>query len=172
MQTTSVTVGSATFSNWIPLNYLQKHFAVSLGVTLTPSATLTYQVQHTFDNPWATLVAKITRSTTTATLTYIDHGLRVGDSVVVTGAGAPFDGTFAVASVVDADNITYTVLNSGLLISTPGATFARLRVFAHEDLTALTADADGNYAFPVRACRLNITAYTDGKATLTVNQGL
>ncbi|MEE9312074.1 MAG: hypothetical protein V3V10_06625, partial [Planctomycetota bacterium] len=34
-------------------------------------------------------------------------------------------------------------------------------------LTALTADDEGNIAFPVRAVRLNITAYTDGTLNFT-----
>lgn len=37
-------------------------------------------------------------------------------------------------------------------------------------LDSLTATDDGNIAFPVRACRLNVTAYTSGDATLTVIQ--
>ena len=37
-------------------------------------------------------------------------------------------------------------------------------------LDALTADDEGNIAFPVQAVRLNVTAYTSGDATLTVIQ--
>ena len=37
----------------------------------------------------------------------------------------------------------------------------------HDSLTAQTANADGNYAFPVKGYRLFITAYTSGSATLT-----
>jgi hypothetical protein len=37
-------------------------------------------------------------------------------------------------------------------------------------LVALTANDEGNIAFPVQAVRLNVTAYTDGSATLTVLQ--
>lgn len=44
--------------------------------------------------------------------------------------------------------------------------------FKHSSLTAKTASADGNYAFPVRAVRINNTAYTSGSATLTILQGL
>lgn len=43
--------------------------------------------------------------------------------------------------------------------------------FTHSTLTAKTANADGNYAFPIRAVRLNVTAYTSGTATLTILQG-
>ncbi len=37
-------------------------------------------------------------------------------------------------------------------------------------LTALTATDEGNIAFPVRAVRLNVTAFTSGSAELTVIQ--
>ena len=47
---TSVTVSSATESAWIPVNYKQTPFNVGLGVVLSAGASLTYSVQHTFDN--------------------------------------------------------------------------------------------------------------------------
>jgi len=37
-------------------------------------------------------------------------------------------------------------------------------------VTGETTNQDGNYAFPVRAIRLNVTAWTSGTATLTVIQ--
>lgn len=40
----------------------------------------------------------------------------------------------------------------------------------HPTLTGLTATADGNYQFIPVACRLNVTAYTSGTATICVNQ--
>lgn len=43
--------------------------------------------------------------------------------------------------------------------------------FKHSTLVSKTANADGNYAFPIRAVRLNVTAYTSGSATLTILQG-
>jgi hypothetical protein len=44
--------------------------------------------------------------------------------------------------------------------------------FKHSVLTAQTTNKDGNYAFPVRAIRLNVTAWTSGNATITLLQGL
>ena len=44
--------------------------------------------------------------------------------------------------------------------------------FKNSTVVAQTTNKDGNYAFPVRAVRLNITAYTSGSATLTLLQGL
>ena len=41
--------------------------------------------------------------------------------------------------------------------------------FNHPTLVSLTANADGNYAFPIRAIRLDVTAGT-GTATATIIQ--
>ena len=43
--------------------------------------------------------------------------------------------------------------------------------FKHSTLVAQTTNKDGNYAFPVRAIRINNTAGT-GSTTLTILQGL
>jgi hypothetical protein len=43
--------------------------------------------------------------------------------------------------------------------------------FDHPTVTGKTADTDGNYAAPVRAIRLNVTAWTSGTATMNVLQG-
>jgi hypothetical protein len=101
MRAQSISVGSATTSAWIPLDTNKCPFNIGFGVTIG-SATLTYKVQHTFDN--------------------------VQDSTV-----------------------------------TPVA-------FDHPDVTGETTNQDGNYAFPVRAIRLNVTAYTSGTAVLTLIQ--
>lgn len=42
--------------------------------------------------------------------------------------------------------------------------------YDHTSLTGKTANADGNYAYPVTAVRLNVTAYTNGSVKLTVLQ--
>src|SRR5690349_1869002 len=42
--------------------------------------------------------------------------------------------------------------------------------FDHPDVTGKTVNTDGNYAFPVRAIRLNVTAFTSGSAVLTLIQ--
>lgn len=170
MQTASVVVGSATFSPWIPVNSKQNPTGISLGCTISSGASLTYQVQHTFDSPFNQVTAAWSRSTTTATVTIPDHGLVVGDSVIVEGAGSPFDGTYAVASIVDANNFTYTVTDTGDASSRSGR-IVLLRTFVHSSITGKTVNSDGNYAFPIAATRLVVTAYTSGNVTLTVRQG-
>lgn len=42
--------------------------------------------------------------------------------------------------------------------------------FPNVAMTAKTSSADGNYAFPVTAVRLNVTAFTSGSAMFTVIQ--
>lgn len=97
-----ITQSSAGTTAWIPLDYKQSPFNVGFGVTIG-GGTLTYSVEHTFDD--------------------------VYDSTV-----------------------------------TPVA-------FAHSTVAAQTTNKDGNYAFPVRAVRLNVTAWTSGTATFTILQG-
>lgn len=101
MRPQSVTVSSATTSAPLPVDYAANPFKV--GVGCVASGTLTYKVQHTFDN------------------------------------------------VMDS-SVTPTWLDS-------------------EDLTGETTSQSGEYAFPVRAIRLNITAYTNGSVTMTLIQG-
>lgn len=98
-QVISIT-GSGTTA-WIPLDYKQNPFNVGLGVVI--NGTVTYDIEHTFDDIFDTAV-------------------------------------------------------------TPTA-------FKHSVLTAQTTNKDGNYAFPVRAVRINNTAGT-GTTTLTMLQGL
>jgi hypothetical protein len=40
--------------------------------------------------------------------------------------------------------------------------------FDHSTVTGKTVNSDGNYAYPVTAIRLNVTAYTSGSATLHI----
>lgn len=182
MNQTQVTVGSATTSAWIPLNTKKPTFGTALFVGLTGTVNLTYSVQHAVPTNTGGqyhpvpgnevgVNAKLTRVTTTATLVWAGHGLTTSDSIVIQGAGAPFDGTYAVASVVDADTITYTVTDSGLATAQDGFQAMLLKVFNHDTLAAKTTADDGNYAFPVPFVRLNVTAYTSGKATLVVVSG-
>jgi hypothetical protein len=101
MRPTSISVGSAASSAWIPVDHLKNPFNIGFGVTIG-AGVLTYKVQHTFDD--------------------------VQDAAV-----------------------------------TPVA-------FDHPDVTGETTNQDGNYAFPIRALRLTVTAWTSGTATLTIVQ--
>ena len=105
MRPTSVSVSSQTESTVIPLDTYQDPFNVGIGVKLSVGASLTYTVQHTFDDVWSS-------SFNAATATW----------------------------------------------------------YPHASLATKNASADGNYAFPVTAIRLNVTAHTGGTATMTVIQ--
>jgi hypothetical protein len=61
----------------------------------------------------------------------------------------------------------FGVVVSGTVTYTVQHTFDGTNWFDHEFVTTRTANDDGNYAFPVAAIRLNVTAGT-GTATLTV----
>ena len=98
-QVISIT-GTGT-TEWIPLDYKQSPFNVGMGIVV--NGTVTYDIEHTFDD----------------------------------------------------------ILAQG---TTPTA-------FKHSSLTAQTTNKDGNYAFPIRAIRINNTAGT-GTTTLTILQGL
>jgi hypothetical protein len=72
---------------------------------------------------------------------------------------------FSVSFVADVTGTaTYTVQHT--LHSVDGGTPT---VFDHPDVTGATADADGNYAFPVIAVRVNVTSGS-GTVQLTVIQ--
>lgn len=172
MRPITVRLGAAGFTQWIQVNRLQTSFNVGLAVILSSGANLTYSVQHTFDDIHVGSPCSITRSGTAATLKLVNHGLSVADWVQVISSGSTnLDGSYAVASVVDADNITYTVANSGATADTGSAIVYKARVFPNLTLQGLTASGDGNYISPIEACRLLISSYTGGFADLDVLQG-
>lgn len=181
MRPVTVRVASVTFSPWIPVDRLQKNFNVGLSVSVSSGATLTYSVQHCFDliylNPNPSNFVKITRTTTSANVLKVNHGLSVGDWVKIWNSGSSnldwAEKGAAVATVVDADNFTYTVSNTGATADTGFATLQSARVFNHITMDGVVdASMDGNYISPVMAVRLNVSAWTDGFADLQVLQGL
>lgn len=163
-----VSQGAAGATDWKQIDPNKIYFGMGFGVTLSASASLTYSVQHSFDNVGANLICTISRSTTTATITFpVPHGLTTADSIIVTGTNSTtFDGNFNVASVPSTTTITYTVTNAGPL-SVINALVSPMRVFNNSTVAAQTTAKDGNYAFPIFAVRLNVTSYSSGVATLT-----
>lgn len=158
-------------TDWVPLNRLQQSFNVGLGVKLSSGASLTCGVQHTFDDLWREYQDWLgTRSGTTLTIRQVNHGLSVGDWTNFGNGAAPFNTQYPVASVVDADNFTITVPNSGLTVSLSTYNMQKARVFNHITLTGLTVSADGNYSSPPVATRLNCSVYSSGFAELNIVQ--
>lgn len=162
-------LSAAGVAPWIPLNRYSSTIAIALGVIFSTNKNLTAEVQYVTD-PLVSQPCSISRSTTTATLTLTNHGLAVGDSVVVTGWDTLLDGVYAVGGVTNENVITFTVADVGATGSA-GARVIPLRVQVHPTLTALTADAVGNFAYPPTACRLAVTSYTAGYVDLDVVSG-
>lgn len=184
MRTSQQITGATGASDWLRIDNLQRAFAVGFDCTVggATAPSMTYKVEHAFSTNNPDTVVYITRSSTTATLkfnaattpdgaTWVNHGLSVGDSLQVYGAGAPLDGTYPVATVVDNRTVTYTVANSGNAVNDAGASVIRLYVGTHTSITASTGTTAGNYAYPINFIRTNITTYSAGSLTFEVNQG-
>lgn len=170
MRTTKVTQSAAGATQWVPIEKEMTSFSLTIGCVCSSNINATYKVQYTHDDIWLQQDCFITRAAAVATLTLVNHGLTTADSIVVQGTNdTNLDGTYTVASVVDQNTITYAVANTGSLVS--NGRVCVLRVFDHPVITGKTANSDGNIAFPVRAVRLNITAYTAGYVTMILNQG-
>lgn len=169
MRQKTFNLGAAGSTVWLPLDTKLKNFQVSLAVSITPAATLTYTVQHTFSDLTNNQDCTISQATTVATVTLAAHGLVVGDSVIVDdGVGnTNLSGTRAVATVTNANVFTYTADNSAT-VAAISTKLVALNVFPHATLVGNTASADGNYLFPVSATRLTVTAYTDGQVKFEV----
>ena len=192
MRPIQITLGATGTSNWTPLDYRAHAFGVGFHTTVGGDAApdMTYTVEHAFSSMNYDTEVHITRSTTTATLKFlavydhnnnevpwVNHGLAVGDNVLVASPTAVFDTGAtgaAVASVVDNRTITYTVANTGPTVAGAGTFVLRLYVATTPVdgvTTGLTGSADGNYAFPPNFVRLNVSAHTAGTLTLSANQG-
>jgi hypothetical protein len=175
MQSPRLVLSAAGASPWIPTNRLQSTFQIGFAVFLTAGATLTYSVQHTFDPMSQDFrPVSIARSAAVATVTEAGHTLRIGDNIIVVDRDSPVFTTGASGAeitAVGASTYQYAVPSSGATASGQNAKLQSFRVLNHSAVVAATADADGNYDFPVTAVRLIITSYTSGSATLILNQG-
>src|SRR5579863_5206063 len=142
-QTVTPVAAGGAFGPWIPLDYLQRPFNVSLFASLSEDASgITYSVEYSPDNPNVTKgtvnnVASLTRTTTTATLTFTNpHGLVTNDSVTVVNSGDPnLDGTFAFTATSPTAG-TYAVANTGATVGSPYTQAVPMRVFPHATLAA------------------------------------
>lgn len=172
-------------SLWIPVDYLENNFAIGLAGIPSSNFSGTWSVQHTFDDvgPDGKRPVQLNQAATVITVTgdlgqqyvgsgyqlNLGHGLSVGDSVVLDSALPTLSGSFPVASIVSQTSYTLTSLVNQAAAD-PGARAATLRAFPHATLVAQTGRLDGNYAFPIRACRLTVTALTAGYVDLILLQ--
>lgn len=170
--------GAIGFSPAIPVDY--RSVPLGIGIIGIPSsnATLTWGVQHTLDDPGPDGAFPVTYSQTTTTITVTDtrqffgvtgHGLSVADSVYLTGIAGTPDGNYQVATVTS--QTVYTVTSAVSQSAAGNAVAHNFRWDNHVSLVTLTGRQDGNYAFPIRAIRLNISAYTAGYLDLIILQG-
>lgn len=90
-------------------------------------------------------------------------GVGASAAAVMNLNATPFNVGFG---VVLTGSATYTVQHS---FDDPASTTGLVTWFDHPTITGKTANADGNYAFPVSAIRINVTADV-GKATMTIIQ--
>jgi hypothetical protein len=175
MRSTLPPLGATGPGKWFPLDTGQSGYGVGYFCNVQQGSTLTYKIQHGFYDPWVDQYAplSITRSSTTATVTFPTAVTpKVGDVLVVISGGSPFDGTFDIASVVSGSQVTYTVPASGLTTAGAGAQVLIIRTEDDPIVVSQTSSTSGNIAFPTNAIRLNVTAYTSGAVSLTVNQGI
>ena len=191
MRISRTSVSAAGNGPWVPVDYMQATFNV--GVTVVPSSAATgvsCSVQYTVDDPSTERGISWTQSGTTVTVTdppwsanpnqpLIPHGLSVGDSVILQATGGGLssgflsvDGTYAVASIVNANQYTVTVTPSQT-VSTPAAGLvSHARVFTTTAIPAATAARlSGNIIQPCCAVRLAVATLTAGTIDLTVIQG-
>lgn len=169
----STTGGS---SRWVTVDSMQPPFSVGLGVSVSYGSTSpVYEVQHTFDqtdcNPHPVTIA--CTASTTVTVTDTNHGLQTGDSATISGAGNGIDGYFNV-TVVNANTYTYTTTLS--TYNGPAQAITN-RVYPHATINTTTTASgtvtriDGNYAFPIYACRITLASGT-GTVSMSVIQGV
>jgi len=92
-----VTVSSATTSAVLPLDQYISPFNIGLGVSLSAGASLTYTVQHTFDDVWAA-------GFDPATASWFNHATMASKTT-------SFDGNYAYP--VTAIRLNVTVYTSG-----------------------------------------------------------
>lgn len=180
-------LNSATFSPWVPVDSLQNAFGIGLGFSVSSGGVLTASVQHTFDDLSSQGARPVSVTQTTTVITATDlgyqtslngqnglggHNLSVGDWVQLTNTGIPSgDGAYSVTTVVSSTQYTLTSQVSQSATGGSSTTVLTARVNNHATLTGVSARASGNYAFPIRAARLLLTAWTSGVATLSVHQG-
>jgi len=175
---------AAGAGKWIPLDYHAVGFGVGFAVTLsTNTQTCSYTVEHTYDNIEQTQKATASRSGPTVTLTFTNnHGLVVGDNVVVAGADRPataegtityaavagVDGSWRVAVVTSETVITYTCDTVGTVTPAVPVDVAIARVFPHASIAAQSTRKEGNYTIAPFAVRLNMATLGAGYVDFTV----
>lgn len=179
------TLSAAGDSPWIIPGPMLLATSIGLALTFSPDANLTANVQYTYDDPMQNpRVATLARAGVNLTITDPLHRLIAGDAILLSNpnqdpnniwdgsapgqAGTPYD----IASITDPNNYVVTVANAGSAAG--GGAVKSFRLFKHAVLNGITgappARIDSSLGWPVGAIRLNVSAYTAGSVTLTVQQ--
>jgi hypothetical protein len=183
MHLTPQTLSAAGDSTWIVPHPLPISTQIGLALTFTSNANLTANVQYTYDDTMQTpRLVTLARAATVLTITDNNHGLNVGDAIQLSNpaadpnniwdGGGPGGTPYNIATIVDQNNYTVTVANSGSAAG--GGAVRSFRLFLHPTLKAISGvppvRIDGSLGWPLGAIRLNVSAYTAGSVTLTVQE--
>jgi len=165
MKLKRVTVAATAIGDWIPLDR-KNNSNVGIVTNGHPTSAGTYTVEITESDLQHGLRVPVSRSTTTLTVNYVNHGLAVGDGAIVSGSG-DYDGQQVVAAITDADNFTITVAASG------DARFAVVSPVIATPLggfNGVSGKVNGLINASVVAVRLNCTSATTAPVDMFVNQ--
>jgi hypothetical protein len=174
----------------VPVSYLQPTFNVALAVIPSNANTvLSVGIQYCLDDQSILRPINWTQTTTTVTITdgiYFPgsqtagnpHGLKVGDSVTITGTAVPggsasFDGNYPVASVTNDQVYTITVVPSQ---TASGQAFIVPQRWVFTGVGIIPAGTSArtyaNTTQPATAFRANLVTLTGGTMDFIVLQGL
>lgn len=181
MRLITQTAGAAGLQNWIPLDPRVIAFNVEIATYFDATGSMTFQVNRTTSDLFHEIRCVGTSSTTTLTITFPSaHGLTTADQVIISGSnfgGATgsgytlannIDGTYAVGAVSSATVITVTTT------STSGTNYDLHVVPVKLTTAALATGTTGttltNVTGPCTGVQLDVTAYSAGNVTMTVQQ--
>lgn len=171
----------AQVTPWFRVDSKQTQFAIGVMVDLAGGSDASFGIDLGFSDPSNALNPMLTRVTTVATIpaiippgsaytpaTFVSS-FKTNDSVVVNGAGAPFDGTFPLINT--AGVLTYTVANSGPTTGNLGSGVSATMIRVDAFNTAQTSGKSFNVTTPCNFMRLNVATATTGEVSVTFVQG-
>jgi len=171
MRPTSVRVSSAASSAWVPIDRMNTSIAILAAVAFSSNKNLTVSVEYCTD-PLVAVPVSASRVTTTLTITLTNHGLTTSDWINLSQFDAALDGNYKVASVTNQNVFTVTVSDTGATSSVgKNPQVIPMRIFTHDVLASLTANAASNFTVPPTAVRLTCSSYTAGYAKPSTPSG-
>lgn len=165
-------LSAAGFSEWVDLDYRQKAVSTTIQTLISNSASLTFDVDYTLQDPNAIpIYVTASQTTTTITVTFPSaHYLLVGDYVNLMQTGTAMDGEYSVTAVSSATVVTLTASSR----SATGGQFTQVvtcAVGTLPNMSALSASKDTTLLAPYNAVRLRVATYTSGSVWAHILQG-